>query len=56
MHIYKQLKAVRLQLTADVDEKLIQLMFYDNVKPLAALRETIYHYDLADEGSDGKKL
>ena len=44
------------KLAADVDEKLIQLMFYDNVKPLAALRETIYHYDLADEGSDGKKL
>ena len=53
---HKRFKAIRLQLTTDVDEKLEQLMYYDNVKPLQALRETIFHYDLADEGSEKKSL
>ena len=38
---HKRFKAIRLQLAADVDEKLMQLMYYDNVKSLPALRETV---------------
>ena len=53
---HKRFKEVRTRLTTDIDEKLIQLMYYENVKSLPCLRETVYHYDLEDEGSPGKTL
>ena len=53
---HKAYKAVRVQLPHDMDEELIKLSYYDQVKSLSQLRETMYHYELADEGSEGKSL
>ena len=39
-----------------MDVELIKLFYYDQVKSLAQLRETMYYYELADEGAAGKSL
>ena len=53
---HKAFKAVRVKLPHDMDPTLIRLMYYDQVKGLSQLRETIYHYENADEGSETKSL
>ena len=45
-----------MKLPQDMDTELIKLFYYDQVKALSQLRETMFHYELADEGSDGKSL
>ena len=34
---HERFKAIRLQLTTDVDEKLVQIMYHDNIKSLITL-------------------
>mgnify|MGYP003327397651 CR=1 FL=1 len=53
---HKAIKAVRIKLPHNMDVELIKLFYYDQVKSLSQLREIMYHYELADEGSSGKTL
>ena len=53
---HKAFKAVRVKLPHDMDPVLIQQIYYDQVKGLSQLRETMFHYELADEGSEAKSL
>ena len=53
---HKAFKAIRTKLPPDMDINLIKIFYYDQVKSLTQLRETMYHYENADEGSAGKTL
>ena len=53
---HNRFREVRTRLTTDIDEKLVQLMYFEQVKSLPCLRQTIYHYELEDEGFDKKTL
>ena len=53
---HKHWLSVCSKLSKPVEEHIRQTLYYDNVKALPVLKETIYHYDLADDGSDKKTL
>ena len=53
---HKHWLSVCSKLSKPVEEHIRQTLYYDNVKALPILKETMYHYDLAEEGSSGKTL